>query len=191
MSLHNFDAIVVGSGFGGAVMACRLAETGYQVLVLERGRRWQVEDFPREPDDDWFWDDRDPVKKHGWFDFRFFPRIATITGAGVGGGSLHYANVSINAQEDLFQEGWPPEITYDDLLQYYKRVESVLPIATIPPNQLSARTRLLKEAAKTGPAKGKVNELDKMLPAYYEMRGWTPDGVPTADTRAKLGLPAQ
>jgi aldehyde:ferredoxin oxidoreductase len=51
--------------------------------------------------------------------------------------------------------------------------------------------RLLKDAAKTGPAEGKVNELDKMLPAYYEMRGWTPAGVPTADTRAKFSLPAQ
>ena len=50
--------------------------------------------------------------------------------------------------------------------------------------------RLLKDAAKTGPAEGKVNELDKMLPAYYAARGWTPDGAPTAETRAKFGLPA-
>jgi aldehyde:ferredoxin oxidoreductase len=49
-------------------------------------------------------------------------------------------------------------------------------------------TRLLKEAAKTGPATGKVNELDKMLPEYYELRGWSTDGVPTAETRTRLGL---
>ncbi|GMQ90164.1 MAG: aldehyde ferredoxin oxidoreductase family protein [Gammaproteobacteria bacterium] len=48
--------------------------------------------------------------------------------------------------------------------------------------------RLLKEAAKTGPAKGKVNELGKMLPEYYQLRGWTPEGVPTAETRQRLGL---
>jgi aldehyde:ferredoxin oxidoreductase len=48
--------------------------------------------------------------------------------------------------------------------------------------------RLLKEAAKTGPATGKVNELDQMLPEYYELRGWSADGVPTAETRARLGL---
>lgn len=48
--------------------------------------------------------------------------------------------------------------------------------------------RLLKDAAKTGPAKGKVNELGKMLPEYYQLRGWTSDGVPTADTLARLGL---
>jgi aldehyde:ferredoxin oxidoreductase len=48
--------------------------------------------------------------------------------------------------------------------------------------------RLLKDAAKTGPAKGKVNELHKMLPLYYEVRGWTPDGVPTTDTLNRLSV---
>jgi aldehyde:ferredoxin oxidoreductase len=48
--------------------------------------------------------------------------------------------------------------------------------------------RLLKEAAKTGPAAGKVNELDKMLPEYYQLRGWSAEGVPTDETRARLGL---
>jgi aldehyde:ferredoxin oxidoreductase len=48
--------------------------------------------------------------------------------------------------------------------------------------------RLLTEPAKTGPAKGKVNELDKMLPAYYEARGWAADGRPTPETLNRLGL---
>ena len=48
--------------------------------------------------------------------------------------------------------------------------------------------RLLKEAAKTGPAKGLVNGLDKMLPEYYQLRGWTPDGVPTNETMHRLNL---
>jgi aldehyde:ferredoxin oxidoreductase len=48
--------------------------------------------------------------------------------------------------------------------------------------------RLLKEAAQTGPAKDKVNDLDKMLPEYYQLRGWTPEGVPTLEIRARLGL---
>ena len=54
---------------------------------------------------------------------------------------------------------------------------------TLPP-------RLLKEAAKTGPAKGMVNNLHEMLPKYYEIRGWTKDGVPSKDTRKRLGLNA-
>ena len=48
--------------------------------------------------------------------------------------------------------------------------------------------RLLKDAARTGPAKGRVNDLDKMLPEYYEQRGWSNDGIPTAATRQRLGL---
>lgn len=55
---------------------------------------------------------------------------------------------------------------------------------TLPP-------RLLKEAAKTGPAEGKVAGLDKMLPEYYELRGWAPDGTLTTQTRERFGLPAQ
>jgi len=48
--------------------------------------------------------------------------------------------------------------------------------------------RLTTEAAKTGPAKGMVSGLATMLPEYYEVRGWTPEGVPTAETMARLGL---
>lgn len=55
---------------------------------------------------------------------------------------------------------------------------------TLPP-------RMLKEAAKVGPAKGKVSGLDKMLPEYYQLRGWTPDGSVTTQTRDRLGLPSQ
>ena len=52
---------------------------------------------------------------------------------------------------------------------------------TLPP-------RILKEAAKTGPAKGRVNDLKEMLPLYYQARGWSDDGVPTEETRQRLGL---
>jgi len=48
--------------------------------------------------------------------------------------------------------------------------------------------RLLKDAAKTGPAEGHVNRLDEMLPEYYELRGWDTSGVPTAETLSRLGL---
>ena len=48
--------------------------------------------------------------------------------------------------------------------------------------------RLLQDAAKTGPAKGKVNELHKMLPHYYDLRGWNADGAPTAETLKRLAL---
>src|SRR5512134_1628052 len=105
----HFDAIVVGSGFGGAVMAARLAEANYRVLVFERGRRWRVEDYPRAPTDQWIWDEAQPERRNGWFDVRIFPHMTVVQGAGVGGGSLVYANVSVDAKANSFAHGWPPE----------------------------------------------------------------------------------
>jgi cholesterol oxidase len=51
----GFDVIVIGSGYGGAIAGCRLAEGGYKVLILERGRRWDKSNYPRKPEDMWIW----------------------------------------------------------------------------------------------------------------------------------------
>lgn len=147
----DFDAVVIGSGFGGAITTCRLAEAGYKVLVLERGRRWDVKDYPRELGDAWIWNHEHPESEHGWLDFRVFPSMAVAQGAGVGGGSLIYANISVEAKPDLFQLGWPPEISYEELKPYYEKVGQMLMIQKVPSNQWPERTRLMKEGAeKTG-----------------------------------------
>src|SRR5437867_10380629 len=118
---HRYDAVVIGSGFGGAVTACRLAEAGYTVLVLERGHRWgpkkghrdeynregnrldaDVMPFPRKSRDAWLWDHHHPERSSGWIDFRQFPYMGVIQGSGVGGGSLIYANVLIEADRKAF-----------------------------------------------------------------------------------------
>ena len=91
------DTIVVGSGFGGAVTACRLAEAGDRVIVLERGRRWDRSNYPRKPGDDWCVEQRRSGKWNGWLDLRVFPHMAVAQGAAVGGGSLIYANISVSA----------------------------------------------------------------------------------------------
>ena len=143
----DFDVVIIGSGFGGAICAARLAEAGYRAVVLERGRRWKVEEYPRAPDDAWTWDHEHPEKKHGWFDFRVFPHMTVVQGAGVGGGSLVYANISIEAKPDTFNEGWPPEITFPALAPHYNRVGETMNVRMVPPGQWPARTRLLKEAA--------------------------------------------
>ena len=145
---NDFDVVVIGSGFGGAVTACRLAEAGYKVLILERGRRWDVKDYPRKPDDAWIWDQEHPARHNGWLDLRIFPNMAVALGAAVGGGSLIYANISVEAKPDLFKQGWPPEITYEELKPYYQKVGEMLQITPIPQNQWSERTKLMKEAAQ-------------------------------------------
>lgn len=82
----TFDVIVIGSGFGGAVTACRLAEKGGRVLVLERGRRWDPKDYPRDVGDAWFWDQDEPHKQNGWIDLRILDDMSVAQGAGVGEG---------------------------------------------------------------------------------------------------------
>lgn len=147
MSAFEYDAIVVGSGFGAAVSACRLAQAGRSVLVLERGRRWTPETYPRNATSPWLWDQRHPQRHHGWADLRTFRNMWVVAGAGVGGGSLIYANVSVEARKDAFDTGWPPEITYDALKPYYDCAGEMLNVQELPDNQLSERNRLMMEAA--------------------------------------------
>jgi cholesterol oxidase len=146
---NSFDVIVIGSGFGGAVTACRLAEKGQRVLILERGRRWDPKDYPREPSDPWLYDQNNPEKQNGWLDFNLIgdAKMTVVTGAGVGGGSLVYANVSAIPPRRTFDHGWPQEINYDDLLPYYEKAGDMLGVRTIPANQLTRRTKLVQEAA--------------------------------------------
>src|SRR6185503_2654877 len=129
---NNFDVIVIGSGFGGAVTACRLAEKGQRVLILERGRRWDPKGYPREPSDPWLYDQNNPEKQNGWLDFNLIgdAKMTVVTGAGVGGGSLVYANVSAIPPEHTFEQGWPPEITFPDLLPHYQTVGKMLGVRT-------------------------------------------------------------
>ena len=103
----NFDVIVIGSGFGGAITGCRLAEAGFKVLILERGRRWDNTTYPREPEDAWVWNHDAPEKENGWVDLRVFPNMAVAQGAAVGGGSLIYASISVEAPKTVFERGWP------------------------------------------------------------------------------------
>lgn len=177
----DFDAVIIGSGFGGAVAALRLAEGGYRVVVLERGRRWKREEYPSVSRSNWIWDEEHPAQNNGWLDFRFLDNIGTVTGAGVGGGSLHFANVVIDAQEDLFQTGlWPPQITFQEMKRYYQRVFDVLTPRTIPANQHSNRTKLLKRAAKEAGFLAQYSELDLAV-KFKEEYAYDASRVPRAE----------
>ena len=104
------EAIVIGSGFGGAVAACRLAEDGYRVLVLERGRRYDAGDFPALPTDSallpdlkrWNWS-----LDHGLWDVVDLKELVSVQAAGYGGGSLVYANVHLRPPREVFDDRWP------------------------------------------------------------------------------------
>ncbi len=143
----DFDVIVIGSGFGGAITACRLAEASYKVLVLERGRRWDKSTYPRRPSDAWTWNPERPEHENGWLDLRIFDHMAVAQGAGVGGGSLIYANVSCEAPPAAFNAGWPPEINYAELKPHYDTVAKFMNVQQVPDNQWTPRMRLMKEGA--------------------------------------------
>ena len=142
-----FDVIVIGSGFGGAIAAARLAEAGARVLVLERGRRWTPANFPRATLDPWIYRNNRAHQSNGWFDVRSFRRMAVVQGAGVGGGSLCYSSVLLTPPPEVFDERWPTELTRDELEPYYRQVERMLRPRPIPMGQQTARSRLLEQAA--------------------------------------------
>jgi cholesterol oxidase len=98
----SWDFVIIGSGFGGSVSALRLAEKGYRVLVLERGRRFGPDDFPRTNWDvsRWLWQPQAGLK--GIFQMSFLPHLTVLHGVGVGGGSLVYANTLPTPKDNFF-----------------------------------------------------------------------------------------
>src|SRR5215510_14166980 len=146
--VRRFDAVVVGTGFGGAATACRLAEAGARVLVLERGRRWDPARYPRKPGDPWLYHADRPQHHNGWLDVRLFRGMIVALGAGVGGGSLCYSSVVMEAGRERFEQGWPPENTHAGLAPYYARVREMLAVQPIPAGQRTHRAELLRRAAE-------------------------------------------
>jgi cholesterol oxidase len=154
----HHDAIVVGSGFGGSVTAYRLAEAGQRVLVLERGRPYPPGSFTRSPyrARESFWDP--PHGLTGMYHYWSFHGIDALVSAGLGGGSLIYANVFLRkdekwfVQEDLNAGGyeyWP--VNRADLDPHYDRVEKMIGLQTFPvehePYASTPKTVAFKEAA--------------------------------------------
>jgi cholesterol oxidase len=120
---ERFDAVVVGSGFGGAVTAFRLSEAGLSVLVLARGVPYPPGAFPRTPRGikGNFWAPASGLL--GLFEVWSFQHVTAIVASGLGGGSLIYANVLLRKPPDTF-DGWP--LDHDALEPHYRNVEDVL-----------------------------------------------------------------
>ena len=130
----HFDVLIIGSGFGGSVSALRLSEKGYRVGVLEAGRRFSDKDFP----------------KTSWrlSRFLFFPKLGLtgiqrihalpnvliLAGAGVGGGSLVYANTLYRPTDRYFLDPQWSEITdwKSELSPWYDQAERMLGVQKNP-----------------------------------------------------------
>jgi len=172
------DIVIIGSGFGGAVAACRLAATGRSVVVLERGRDWSKTKTPQRPLD-YLYSSRMPHRLNGWLDIRFLDQMVVATGAGVGGGSLIYANVCVNAPDRVFRSGWPSQITAAEMETYYGDVDKVLKPQVIPAGQINPRMALLGQAATAMGVSGRY----RSLPLAVAFDEYAPDrrGEPWRD----------
>ncbi|MBP5976273.1 GMC family oxidoreductase [Brasilonema sp. CT11] len=159
---ESVDALIIGSGFGGTVAALRLAQAGIHTVVLERGRRWDI-----QPDGNTFATFRKPDGRAAWLSPKtafgdsvdvytgIFERldedgITVLTGAGVGGGSLVYNAITYQPPRDLFYRVFPSSVSYEEMDQiYYPLVRSMLGATPIPQDILSTKyydtVRLLLE----------------------------------------------
>src|SRR3954471_3309031 len=175
------DVVIIGSGFGGAVAACRLAPTGRRVVVLERGRDWSQHQLTPQRWRDYLYSSRMPHLLNGWLDLRVLDQMVVATGAGVGGGSLIYANVCVNAPCAVFRTGWPSEITAEELEPYYGAVAEMLTPQMIPAGQFNPRMNLLGSAAGKLGASARYRALP--LAVTFDQNGPETNGQPWSPPR--------
>ncbi len=147
------EAIVIGSGFGGAVTALRLAQAGVQTLLLEKGRRWvrsaQSDTFSPYiyPDGRSTWLSNTtvvplspplPIRRYtGVLEGRDFGHLRVITGAAYGGGSIVYGGLFVKPPKQLFEQVFPQEVSYDALQRHYAQVDATMGISSVPEDVLS------------------------------------------------------
>ena len=142
----DIPALIIGSGFGGAVTALRLGEAGIRTMVLEQGRRWDSASAPFSrtlpPDGRSTWLRRKtvlpfgpslPIRKYtGVLDRVDYANMKVYRGTAVGGGSIVYGGITTQPPESLFYQIFPRGISYQELQPYYEGVRSMLRITTVP-----------------------------------------------------------
>jgi cholesterol oxidase len=131
---YDFDWLIIGSGFGGSVSALRLSEKGYEVGVLECGRRFADNEFPKSTGDfrRYFW--RPKLGMKGIFRLTTFRDVSVVSGCGVGGGSLGYANTLYVPPKAFFEDKQWSEMTdwEQALAPHYAEAQRMLGVVQNP-----------------------------------------------------------
>jgi len=145
---HDYDVLVIGSGFGGAVSALRLTEKGYRVGVLEAGRRFADEEYPRTSWDarNFLWAPR--LGCQGIQRIHLLRDVIILAGAGVGGGSLVYANTLYRPGDAFYRDRQWGHITdwRDELAPYYEQAEKMLGVVRNP--TMTPSDEVMKQVAE-------------------------------------------
>lgn len=129
-----YDYVIIGSGFGGSVSAMRLTEKGYSVLVLEKGKRFEDKDFAKTNWQFWKYVWIPALRAHGILQISILKGVMVLHGAGVGGGSLGYANVlEVPTDETFATPAWSQIIKWGDVLRpHYETAKKMLGVARNP-----------------------------------------------------------
>jgi cholesterol oxidase len=143
-----YDYVIIGSGFGGSVSAMRLIEKGYSVLVLEKGKRFEDKDFAKSNWQFWKYLWIPALRAHGILQISLLKGVMVLHGAGVGGGSLGYANVlEVPTEETFATPAWSQPKNWGEILRpYYEKAKQMLRPARNP--KLWKADLLLKEFAE-------------------------------------------
>lgn len=147
MTHDIYDYVIIGSGFGGSVSAMRLTEKGYSVLVLEKGKRFEDKDFAKSNWQFWKYLWLPALRAHGILQISILKGVMVLHGAGVGGGSLGYANVlEVPTEETFATPAWNQHAKWGEVLRpHYATAKGMLGVARNP--KLWTADRILEQMA--------------------------------------------